>query len=178
MLINPVLHQDDRGFFYESWNDQNFRSDLIKSGVPESEVLSLNFSQDNHSRSYSGVVRGLHFQVAPYAQGKLVRCSFGEIFDVVVDIRCSSPTYSQWVGVYLSSDNHHQLWVPPGFAHGFLTISEYADVQYKCSGYWHSSSERSLRWDDPALAISWPTGTSSVPIHLSTKDAAAPAFQN
>jgi dTDP-4-dehydrorhamnose 3,5-epimerase len=121
------------------------------------------------------VLRGLHFQLPPEPQGKLVRCSMGAIFDVVVDLRRASPTYGQWVGAELSAENHQQLWVPEGFAHGFLTLSAVAEVQYKASGFWNRACERSLRWNDPALAITWPLEQAGVaqPL-LAEKDAAAP----
>ncbi|TCD58102.1 dTDP-4-dehydrorhamnose 3,5-epimerase [Synechococcus sp. BS55D] len=175
LLFSPQVFADDRGFFYESWNERRFRSELIAAGMPAAEADSLQFRQDNHSRSSGGVLRGLHFQLPPEPQGKLVRCSVGAIFDVVVDLRRSSPTYGSWVGAELSSENHQQLWVPAGFAHGFLTLSAAAEVQYKASGFWNRSCERSLRWNDPALAIAWPLEQAGVeqPL-LAEKDAAAP----
>ena len=156
LLITPRVFGDDRGFFFESWNERSFQSALIEAGVAEKEALSLRFRQDNHSRSTQGVLRGLHFQLLPEPQGKLVRCTAGAIFDVAVDLRRSSPAFGQWVGATLSSDNYHQLWMPVGFAHGFLTLSDVAEVQYKASGFWNRGCERSLRWDDPDLAIHWP----------------------
>jgi dTDP-4-dehydrorhamnose 3,5-epimerase len=116
----------------------------------------ITFSQDNHSRSSRGVLRGLHYQLEPEPQGKLVRCPVGAIFDVAVDLRRSSPTFGQWVGAELSAENQQQLWVPVGFAHGFLTLSDHAEVLYKASGYWSKTCERSLRWNDPDLGIAWP----------------------
>ena len=139
----------------------------------------LVFCQDNHSRSSAGVLRGLHYQLSPEAQGKLVRCSVGSIFDVAVDLRRKSPTYRQWVGAFLTSENHCQLWVPKGFAHGFLTLSQSSEVLYKSTGYWNQPFERSLRWDDPTIAIDWPIESidSSNPF-LSYKDANAPLLSS
>ena len=175
LLITPQVFGDDRGFFYESWNEQRFCTDLISSGVSSLEVEALRFRQDNHSRSTQGVLRGLHFQLLPEPQGKLVRCTAGAIFDVAVDLRRRSPTFGQWVGATLSSDNYHQLWMPVGFAHGFLTLSDVAEVQYKASGFWNRDCERSMRWDDPDLAIQWPLHDAGVsePL-LAAKDADAP----
>ena len=177
LLITPKVFGDDRGFFFESWNERRFRNDLIDAGVPAAEVESLSFRQDNHSRSSRGVLRGLHFQLPPEPQGKLVRCSLGSIFDVAVDLRCGSPSYGHWVGATLSAENHQQLWVPIGFAHGFLTLSDVAEVQYKASGFWNRNCERSLRWDDPRLGIQWPLQLAGViePL-LAEKDAQAPAL--
>lgn len=144
LLIIPDLHGDQRGFFYESWRQDQY----APLGVgPE-------FVQDNHSRSSKGVLRGLHYQLN-VPQGKLVRTLVGEIYDVIVDLRRSSPTYKQWVGVSLSADNLNQLWVPPGFAHGFQVISEVAEIAYKCTEYYAPDDEHSLLWNDPDLAIDW-----------------------
>ena len=168
LLITPQLFADDRGFFYESWNQRRF-DDAV--GEP------ITFSQDNHSRSSRGVLRGLHYQLEPEPQGKLVRCVEGEIFDVAVDIRRSSPTFGQWVGARLSDTDHRQLWVPVGFAHGFLTLSENAVVLYKASGFWNRDCERSIRWDDPDLGIDWPREVlEGQEILLADKDAAAPSL--
>ena len=175
LLITPRVFADDRGFFYESWNERRFRSELIDGGVPAAEAEAVVFRQDNHSRSSRGVLRGLHYQLPPEPQGKLVRCSLGAIFDVAVDLRRDSPSYGQWVGAELSAENHQQLWVPVGFAHGFLTLSELAEVQYKASGFWNRDCERSLRWDDPSLAIAWPLDQAGVPEPLlAPKDGEAP----
>ena len=175
LLITPRVFADDRGFFYESWNERRFCSELIDAGVPAAEAEALVFRQDNHSRSSRGVLRGLHYQLPPEPQGKLVRCCVGAIFDVAVDLRRGSPSYGQWVGATLSADNHQQLWVPVGFAHGFLTLTAVSEVQYKASGFWNRDCERSLRWDDPALAIAWPLDQAGVPEPLlSPKDAEAP----
>jgi dTDP-4-dehydrorhamnose 3,5-epimerase len=168
LLITPQVFGDDRGFFYESWNQRRFDEAV---GAPTS------FSQDNHSRSSSGVLRGLHYQLEPDPQGKLVRCTVGAIFDMAVDLRRSSPTFGQWVGAELSADNHRQLWVPVGFAHGFLTLSKSAEVLYKASGFWRKSCERSLRWNDPELAITWPLEQlGGLEPLLAEKDAAAPSL--
>ena len=175
LLITPQVFGDDRGFFYESWNERRFQADLIAAGVAKADAQAVVFRQDNHSRSSRGVLRGLHFQLLPEPQGKLVRCSVGAIFDVAVDLRRSSPTFGQWVGATLSAENHQQLWVPVGFAHGFLTLSDVAEVQYKASGFWNRDCERSLRWDDPALAIAWPLDQAGEPTPLlAAKDADAP----
>ena len=169
LLLTPKVFGDDRGYFLESWNRRNFADAL---GIPEAEVPS--FVQDNQSRSCRGVLRGLHYQVAPEAQAKLVRCVAGEIFDVAVDLRRNSPSFGQWTGARLSGTNHRQLWVPVGFAHGFLTLSDTAEVLYKTVGYWNRSCERSLRWNDPTIGIEWPS-TGIEPL-LADKDAAAPGL--
>jgi dTDP-4-dehydrorhamnose 3,5-epimerase len=169
LLLTPKVFGDDRGYFLESWNRRNFAEAL---GIPEAEVPS--FVQDNQSRSCRGVLRGLHYQVAPEAQAKLVRCVAGEIFDVAVDLRRNSPSFGQWTGARLSGTNHRQLWVPVGFAHGFLTLSDNAEVLYKTVGYWNRACERSLRWNDPTIGIEWPS-TGIEPL-LADKDAAAPGL--
>ena len=175
LLITPRAFGDDRGFFFESWNERSFQSALVDAGVAEAEAQVLRFHQDNHSRSNAGVLRGLHFQLLPEPQGKLVRCSVGEIIDVAVDLRRSSSTYGQWVSAELSAANHQQLWVPVGFAHGFLTLSDVAEVQYKASGFWNRDCERSLRWDDPTLQLQWPLERAGVAAPLlAAKDAEAP----
>jgi dTDP-4-dehydrorhamnose 3,5-epimerase len=145
-IIEPKVFGDMRGFFYESFNAREFARE---TGV------GAEFVQDNHSRSVKGVLRGLHYQIQ-HPQGKLVRVVSGEVFDVVVDIRRSSPTFGKWEGVHLSADNKRQLWVPPGFAHGFCVTSESAEFLYKTTDYWFPEFERSLLWNDPALAIEWP----------------------
>ena len=157
-LIEPKVFGDDRGFFIESWNARVF----AQAGI------EATFVQDNHSRSRSGVLRGLHYQIE-HAQGKLVRCVAGEVFDVVVDLRRSSATFGRSLGLTLSAQNQRMLWVPPGFAHGFLAISEYADFLYKTTDYWYPEHERTLLWNDVALGIAWPL--SGAPI-LAAKDAA------
>ncbi|WP_338431706.1 dTDP-4-dehydrorhamnose 3,5-epimerase [Synechococcus elongatus] len=161
-LLEPKVFGDDRGFFLESFNARTFAA---LTG------LNMTFVQDNHSRSQQGVLRGLHYQIQQ-AQGKLVRCVVGEIFDVAVDLRRSSPQFGQWVGEKLSAENQRQLWVPPGFAHGFLVLSPVAEVLYKTTDYYAPMYERSLRWDDPAIAIDWPLAAGQQP-QLSAKDAAA-----
>lgn len=146
LIIEPQIFGDDRGFFFESFNSRNF---LNKTG------LQVNFVQDNHSLSSRGVLRGLHYQLQ-HTQGKLVRVVRGAVFDVAVDMRQSSVTFGQWIGVELSAENKKQLWIPPGFAHGFLTISEQAEFLYKTTDYWHAPSECCLFWADPYLNINWP----------------------
>ena len=163
LLIEPKVFGDERGFFLESFNQKAFNAAVGRD---------ITFVQDNHSRSRKGVLRGLHFQQAPHAQGKLVRVTSGRIFDVAVDVRAGSATYRQWVGVELDDVAHRQLWIPPGLAHGFLVMSESADVQYKTTDYYAPADELGIRWDDPALAIAWPdVGT---PYLLSAKDKVAP----
>ena len=165
LLLTPRVFGDARGFFYESWNQQAFAAALADHGQQAAA-----FVQDNHSRSRQGVLRGLHWQLPPHPQGKLVRCVVGEILDVAVDLRRSSATFGQWAGARLSADNHQQLWIPAGFAHGFVTLSDQAEVLYKTTDVWNRESERALRWDDPAVAIAWPLAQ---PI-LSDKDGVAP----
>jgi dTDP-4-dehydrorhamnose 3,5-epimerase len=164
LLVKPVVHGDQRGFFVETWHEVRY----VASGIPGP------FVQDNHSRSVRHTLRGLHYQVQQ-PQGKLVRAAVGAIFDVAVDLRRSSPTFGRWVGAVLSDENHHQLWVPPGFAHGFYVVSEQADLVYKCTALYASERDRALRWDDPDLGIEWPLAVAGPPI-LSSKDAAAPGL--
>ena len=169
LLITPPVFGDDRGWFYESWNQRKF-----DEAVGEAVV----FSQDNHSRSVQGVLRGLHYQLAPEPQAKLVRASLGSIFDVAVDIRQSSPTFGQWVGAELTAENKSQLWVPEGFAHGFLTLSDVAEVQYKARGFWNKNCERAIAWNDPEIAIAWPLARlERTDVSLSSKDAGASGFK-
>lgn len=163
-LIAPSVFGDERGFFYESWNQQQFNAAV------GAEVV---FVQDNHSRSSRGVLRGLHYQLAPHAQGKLVRCTVGEVYDVAVDIRAGSPTFGQSFGTILSEQNKLQMWIPPGFAHGFVTLSEHAEFLYKTTDYWSRECERAIHWDDPTLAIAWPLRDG---LSLSAKDKIAPLF--
>ncbi len=170
LLIKPNVFNDDRGFFMESWNSNDWKSIIEKS----KQEFNL-FLQDNHSQSSIGVLRGLHYQLNPYAQGKLVRCISGEIFDVAVDIRINSPTFGKYVGEFLSSENYLQLWIPEGFAHGFLTISEKAEVVYKTTNFWDKNSERSIKWDDPLINIEWPEIIlKNNGILISPKDSQAP----
>lgn len=147
LILEPRIFGDSRGYFFESFNQQAFN---------EATGLDLRFVQDNQSRSSKGVLRGLHYQEAPHAQGKLVRVTKGSVYDVAVDIRRDSPDFGRWVGVELSEDNHRQVWIPPGFAHGFLVTSESADFLYKTTDYYTPAAERCIAWNDPALAIQWP----------------------
>ena len=158
LIIEPKVFGDARGFFYESFNQKAFN---------EATDTNYQFVQDNHSRSAKGVLRGLHYQIEQ-PQGKLVRVVRGAVFDVAVDIRKASPTFGRWVGVELSEANHRQLWVPPGFAHGFLVLSDTADFLYKTTDYYAPEFERSIAWNDPALAIQWPDV--GIPPSLSAKD--------
>lgn len=164
-IIEPKVFGDERGFFFESFNQQLFESAV---GYP------VKFVQDNHSKSSKGVLRGLHYQLSPHEQGKLVRCVVGEVFDVAVDIRKNSPTFGQWVGVYLSAENKKQLWIPSGFAHGFVTLSDTAEFLYKTTDYYHRESEGAIAWNDPELKIEWPIES----VLLSEKDRQAPMFIN
>ncbi|NOI68723.1 dTDP-4-dehydrorhamnose 3,5-epimerase [Vibrio sp. 99-8-1] len=159
-VLEPHIYGDDRGFFIEIWNQKQF--DEYVAG--EATV----FVQDNHSKSRRGTLRGLHYQ-SRYPQGKLVRVTSGEVFDVAVDVRADSSTFGQWVGVILSQTNNKQLWIPKGFAHGFYVLSESAEFLYKCTDYYDPSSEVSIRWDDPTINIEWPEMKSNFPI-LSSKD--------
>ena len=160
VLVEPVVFGDHRGFFMETWHERKFS----EAGI------SVSFVQDNHSRSAHGILRGLHYQIS-HPQGKLVRVTSGEVFDVAVDIRKGSATFGQWVGETLSADNRKMLWVPPGFAHGFLVLSDYAEFVYKCTDFYAPEHERCIRWDDPDLAIAWPIAKGDRPV-LSQKDAA------
>lgn len=164
-IIEPAIFGDKRGFFFESFNKIKFE---------EAIGYSVDFVQDNHSKSTKGVLRGLHYQLAPHAQGKLVRCVEGEVFDVAVDIRKSSSTFGQWVGVHLSAENKRQFWIPEGFAHGFVTLSESAEFLYKTTNYYAPQSERSIRWNDQDLNIVWPLKT----VLLSEKDKNASFIKN
>ena len=159
--VIPTVHSDARGFFMETWQADRFR----EAGIDAA------FVQDNFSRSSRGTLRGLHYQVQK-TQGKLVRVVSGEVFDVAVDLRRPSPTFGQWVGEILSGENRHQLWVPPGFAHGFLVLSDTAEFEYKCTDFYAPEFERAVRWDDPDIGIEWPLPGGEMPT-LSAKDAAA-----
>ncbi len=160
LILEPKVFGDARGFFYESFNQRDFA---------KATGLDVQFVQDNHSRSVKGVLRGLHYQIE-HPQGKLVRVTQGEVFDVVVDLRRSSPNFAKWDGVLLSAQNYRQLWVPPGFAHGFVVTSDTAEFLYKTTDYWYPEFERSLLWNDPAVGVQWPiTGTPQ----LAAKDASA-----
>lgn len=162
LVIEPQVHRDGRGFFVETFNLAAFEAG---TGVKRHWV------QDNHSRSTKGVLRGLHFQ-NPRPQGKLVRCTAGAVFDVAVDVRRSSPTFLKWFGVELSGDNHRQLWVPEGFAHGFVVLSDVAEVLYKATDYYQPQHDRGVRWDDPAIGVEWPMRVTPV---VSDKDGRQPA---
>ncbi len=166
LLVEPQVYQDERGFFLEAWNRQRLAEALAED---------VEFVQDNHSRSTRRVLRGLHYQVPPHPQGKLVRVTSGAVWDVAVDIRATSLTFGKWVGVELTADNHLQLWIPPGFAHGFVALSEVADVLYKASGYYSADHDRSIRWDDPDIGIAWPLEGEPI---LSEKDRAAPYLRD
>lgn len=150
ILLKPKVFKDERGFFYESWNEEDWKKILKIYNQPY-----ISFVQDNHSKSIRGVLRGLHFQKEPFPQGKLIRCISGEIFDVAVDIRKHSSTYGKWIGVRLSSDKKNQLWIPEGFAHGFLTLSSNAEVNYKTTNFWNKDCEDCILWKDKTLAIDW-----------------------
>lgn len=166
ILIRPKVFRDDRGFFFESWQERKFSA----AGV------SARFVQDNHSRSTQYTLRGLHYQVE-HPQGKLVRVARGAVFDVAVDIRRSSPTFGRSIGVTLSEENHCMLWVPPGFAHGFLVLTSQADFLYRCTEFWEPKAERNIAWNDHDLHIDWPLPPGMAPT-LSPKDAAAPPLRD
>ena len=164
--LKPNIFSDSRGFFLESWNAKLFNINL------KDEVV---FVQDNHSKSLKNTIRGLHYQLPPFSQSKLVRCICGEVYDVIVDIRKNSDTFKEWSYVYLSADNFKQLWVPEGFAHGFLTISNTSELIYKTTNYWSRDHERTIKWDDPKLAINWPFNGE---VLISEKDLNAPSFDS
>ena len=169
LILEPRVFGDARGFFFESYNRKAFAA---------ATGLDVEFVQDNHSRSVRGVLRGLHYQLVK-PQGKLVRAVAGAVWDVAVDLRRSSPRFGQWVGVELSADNQRQLWVPPGFGHGFVVLSESADFLYKTTDYWYPEHDRNLVWNDPQLAITWPLAGLNLPDDqpsLAAKDAAAPSL--
>ena len=165
LVFSPDIFSDSRGLFFESWNKKKY-----EEKIPD----KVEFLQDNHSESYLGVLRGLHYQVEPKSQGKLVRCIKGRIFDIAVDIRKSSRTFSKWVGIELTQKNKKQLWIPRGFAHGFITLSDSAEVLYKASGFWDKNCERTIKWDDEDIDIDWPLETIGIknPL-LSEKDSKA-----
>lgn len=147
LLIQPKVFKDERGLFLETWNNLKYKKLFNEEN---------NFVQDNFSFSSKNVLRGLHYQIHPFAQGKLIRCSEGKVFDVAIDIRKDSPTFSQWAGVILDSISHNQFWIPSGFAHGFLVLTDFAGVTYKTNNYYSKESEFSIKWDDPTIGISWP----------------------
>lgn len=165
LVLEPTVHGDDRGFFFEAWNRRTF---VNVTGV------AADFVQDNHSKSAFGVVRGLHYQY-PSAQAKLVRCGVGAVWDVVVDIRASSPEFGRWFGIELTADNKRQLWIPQGYAHGFVALTDGAELLYKATEYYHQASDRVIAWDDPEIDIAWPLPDDPV---LSERDRAAPALRD
>lgn len=160
-IIEPTVFEDERGFFFESFNHKKFEEAIGRT---------VTFVQDNHSKSSKGVLRGLHYQLPPHAQGKLVRVVQGEVFDVAVDIRKSSPTFGQWVAEILSAENKKQSWIPAGFAHGFLSLSEVTITLYKATNYYAPAYERTIGWKDPQISVSWPPVAKLI---MSTKDASA-----
>ena len=166
VLIEPKVFGDSRGFFLESFKQELFN---------QATGTKHDFIQDNHSRSSKGVLRGLHYQLNPHAQGKLVRVITGAVFDVAVDIRRSSPTFGRWVGAELTAENHHQLWIPPGFAHGFVVLSDTADFVYKTTAYYAPETDRGILWNDPDIGIEWPQ--LDIPFSLSDKDQKQPVFK-
>ena len=168
LVISPTVHKDTRGYFFESWNKNSFNEIMGKN---------IDFVQDNLSKSSVGVIRGLHYQLPPMAQGKLIRVTKGLIYDVIVDLRKDSPTFSQWGGINLNEEANNQLWVPIGFAHGFLTLSNYAIVEYKVTNFWSSNEEKSLIWNDKDINIEWPKKNfnNQIPI-ISKKDKSALEF--
>jgi dTDP-4-dehydrorhamnose 3,5-epimerase len=164
LLIEPEIFGDDRGFFFESFNQNKFE---------EATGHKINFVQDNHSKSSKGVLRGLHYQLPPKAQGKLVRVIQGEVFDVAVDLRQSSQTFGKWVGEMLSADNNKQMWIPEGFAHGFLTLSDTAEFLYKTTDFYSKEHEQAIMWNDEIIGIDWPMKE----VSLSSKDSVAVSFK-
>lgn len=165
LLISPKVYLDERGFFHESWNKKDFSNILLQNNQKEDS-----FVQDNHSKSTEGTLRGIHYQKEPYAQGKLIRCISGKIFDIALDLRKNSETFLNYTSVILSSENHYQLWIPKGFGHGFLTLSENTQVLYKTTNYWNKDSERGIKWNDPEINISWPLESLEVSLNISEKD--------
>ena len=171
-LFTPEKFYDNRGFFMETWNKKLFNKKIIQE---------VDFVQESHSISKLGVLRGLHYQIKPHSQGKLISCISGEIFDVAIDIRKDSKTFATWTGVYLNSENHNQFWIPEGFAHGFLTLSKSADVFYKMTSYWCKESERSILWNDNKINIKWPNvllNENHIQPILSTKDQSSKGINN
>jgi len=171
VVVEPTVFRDDRGWFMESFNAAQFDAGLRALGLPPAPV----FVQDNHSVSAAGVLRGLHYQLPPHAQGKLVRVVKGAVFDVAVDLRRSSPSFGRWAGVELSAENRRQLWIPPGFAHGFLALEDDTHFLYKTTDVYARDCERAIRWDDPAIGIAWPLAAGAAP-RLAAKDAVAPVL--
>jgi len=171
LLIEPNIFYDERGFFLESWNKKNFQNILQKENQAIVELI-----QENYSKSSKGVLRGLHYQREPHAQGKLIRCISGSIFDVVLDLRKNSHTFSQWAGISLSSKNLNQLWIPKGFAHGFLSLSNATEVSYKTTDYWHKECEMTILWNDKKINIEWPLEKINFEVITSEKDKQAKEF--
>tara|TARA_B100001248_G_C27340172_1_gene435900 strand:+ start:241 stop:831 length:591 start_codon:yes stop_codon:yes gene_type:complete len=168
-LVSPKIFQDSRGYFYESWNKNLFNKAIDRE---------INFVQDNQSNSLKGVIRGMHYQINPYPQGKLVKCLKGKIYDVAVDLRESSKTFGEWAGVYLSEENKKQIWIPEGFAHGFLAMSNVADVFYKTNNFWEKDFERCIKWNDKEIGIKWPINNLNLSYPLiSNKDENALTFE-
>ncbi len=170
VIVEPAVFADDRGWFMESWNEARFEAGLKELGLPPAG----RFVQDNHSTSRAGVLRGLHYQLPPSPQGKLVRVVHGTAFDVAVDLRRSSPGFGRWTGVMLSADNKRQVWIPPGFAHGFLALEDGTQFLYKTTDVYARDCERAIRFDDPAIGIGWPLPSGVTAPLLAPKDAAAP----
>ncbi len=168
LLISPRIYKDSRGYFYETWNKKAF-DEVVKNNI--------NFVQDNQSFSTKNTIRGLHYQINPEAQGKFIRATTGEIFDVIVDLRKNSSTFAKWIGVKLNSINKKQLWIPPGFAHGFLTLSSEAIVEYKVTALWKKDLDRTLLWNDSTIAIEWPLTNKRISPKLSKKDLEAPELK-
>lgn len=169
VIVEPQAFEDDRGWFMESWNAARFEAGLAQLGLPPAGP----FVQDNHSVSKQGVLRGLHYQLPPQPQGKLVRVVKGAAWDVAVDIRRASPSFGQWFGLELTPANRRQLWIPPGFAHGFVALEDDTHFLYKTTDVWSRECERAIRWDDPAIGIAWPLPDGRAPL-VAPKDAAAP----
>ncbi|WMY92246.1 dTDP-4-dehydrorhamnose 3,5-epimerase [Snodgrassella communis] len=172
LILEPKIFADSRGWFMESFNQKTFNAILTAHNQP-----TVNFVQDNHSISHRGVIRGLHYQINPYTQGKLVRVVSGKAWDVAVDIRSTSPTFGQWVGIELSEKNHRQFWIPAGFAHGFIALEDNTQFLYKTTNYYSKECERSLLWNDSDLAINWPVEDNML-INQTGKDNTAPGFKD
>ena len=170
LIIKPKIFPDNRGYFFESWNNLEFNKIISRE---------INFVQDNHSKSKYGVLRGLHYQLKPKAQAKLVRCTKGEVFDVLADIRKDSDTYGEWSSIILSEENKLQYWIPEGFVHGFISLKDFSEVQYKTNEYWDKDYERSLSWKDPVLKINWPlvNDNEKYKIIINDKDSIAPTLK-
>lgn len=171
LLIEPNIFHDERGLFLESWNKKNFQNLLENENQEIFEIV-----QENHSKSKKGVLRGLHYQREPYAQAKLVRCISGLIFDVVLDLRKESKTFGKWAGINLSADHYNQLWIPKGFAHGFLTLSNFAEINYKTTNFWYKEYEMSILWNDKNINIKWPLQNLDSQLIINQKDNNAKRF--